>query len=344
MNELASTSLPSTLVLGGNVGKWNYKEKPEFEVVCNGVEAYVFAFQGDYCCWNSVEEKELQGYEIVFANLNQGKELEVHKKFLESRNFGAKWVIIIEGDAYDYLEADGNIRFVLNNADLVIVINKLTESYFQAQTTKECLYIGIPYPLKGIQQYEVPIAERLEHILLCSDANKRNTDYLAGAQMGLPLFCYTEAYSRNFRGIKRNFIDNGVFFDKHILKKKIQAFYTSPSITVEQTVSLQQIFQKISQKKLWVNLDTRYTWGRYVLDAASLGIPIVTSKSTGHASTLFPQTTLQNGFDISGAVAIGKKLLSDSVFYEEVSLYAKEQIRHYGLETIRSKILTLLGK
>lgn len=344
MNQIqSSNNHPKTLVLGGTRGKWSYKDKPSFSKVCNGIESFVFTFEGDYCNWLDIAEEQLKNYDLIFANLNHGKELLRHTELLKNRNFNAKWVIIIEGDAYDYLKANANIRYVLNNADLVIVINKHSESYFQALTSKECHYIGIPYPLEGIQKYEVPIKDRTESILLCSDPLVRNTDYVAAAQLGIPLFCFTTTYSRNIRGIKRNFIENGALFDKNVLINRIQSYYTSPSITVESYVDLEQIFPKIASKKLWMNLDTRYTWGRYVLDAASLGIPIITTESTGHAETLFPLTTLKNGFDIDGAVKLGKKLLSDAGFYKEVSLYSQEQIKQYGLDSIRSRILNLLG-
>ncbi len=341
--SIQKSKAPKTLVLGGTLGRWNYKEKPELGMVCNGIESFVFEFEGDYCNWLKVTEEELSSYDIIFANLNNGKELLRHKELLLRRNFTAKWVVIIEGDGYDYLKSNDVIRYVLNNADLVIVINKHTESYFQAQTNKECRYIGIPYPMKGIQKFEVPFEERLEQILLCSDPLVRNTDYLAASNLGLPLFCFTKTFSRNIRGMKQNFVENRVLFDKYVLVKKIHYYYTSPSIAVEQNVDLTQIFRKIASKKYWINLDTRYTWGRYVLDAASLGIPIITTESTGHAETLFPLTTLKNGFDIDGAVKLGKKLITDAGFYLEVSNYAKEQIKQYGLDSIRSKILSLLS-
>jgi hypothetical protein len=341
-----------SLVIGGTDGRWNYKDRLSFGEICNGIESFVFTFEGDYTSWKTVKEEDLSSYDIVFANLNNGRELQrknngkelpLHRDFLKNRNFTAKWVVIIEGDAYDYIIPDESIRFVLQNADLVIVINKHTESFFQALTKTACFYIGVPYPLSGIQKFTIPFEERLEQILLCSDPLLRNTDYLAAAQLDLPMFCFAQTYSRNFRGIKRNFVENKSLFDKYILVDRINSYYKSPAITVDEQQSINMIFPKIASKKYWINLDTRYTWGRYVLDAASLGIPIITTASTGHGETLFPLTTLKNGFDIDGAVKLGKKLISDSGFYKEVSLYSQEQIKQYGLDSIRSKILSLLS-
>lgn len=338
------TTIPKTLVIGGNNGRWSYSDKPQFGTVCNGIEAFVFAFKADYIGWKYLKEEDVSQYELIIANLNYlRQEYLKHAEILKKHNFSAKWVVLVEGDVYDYLAINESFRFILNNADFVNVINKHTESYFQAQTKKPCQYIGIPYPLEGIQKFTVPIEERNEQILLCSDPKKRNTDYLAASQLGLPLFGFTEIYSRNIQGITKNFKDNSSFFDKYIGVKQVQEFFTSPSIVVEQTVDLTQIFNKIASKKLWMNLDSRYTWGRYILDAATLGMPIISTESTGHASVLFPETTIPNAFMIDTAVDIGNKLLSDKGFYSAVSSYATEQLKNYGLEDIPNKLLTSIG-
>ena len=57
----------------------------------------------------------------------------------------------------------------------------------------------------------------------------------------------------------------------------------------------------------WLNLDPRFTWARYrQIDAAALGIPIITTASTGHGEILFPQTTLANEYQLGTQSELGR--------------------------------------
>jgi hypothetical protein len=92
----------------------------------------------------------------------------------------------------------------------------------------------------------------------------------------------------------------------------------------------------------WLNLDPRFTWARYVLDAAALGIPIITTVSTGHGETLFPYTTLADEYQLGTAIELGKRLLEDSAFYRSVTEYAEEYITSFSSEQCVNRLLATL--
>jgi glycosyltransferase involved in cell wall biosynthesis len=79
-----------------------------------------------------------------------------------------------------------------------------------------------------------------------------------------------------------------------------------------------------------------------VLDAAALGIPIITTASTGHGETLFPETTLAHEYDVDRACELGRRLLDDKDFYRAVAEYAQERITDYGVEKSVQRLLAVL--
>lgn len=90
-------------------------------------------------------------------------------------------------------------------------------------------------------------------------------------------------------------------------------------------------------------MDERYTWGRYVLDAACLGVPIITTRSTGHGDVLFPDVTVENAFEIGQAVRCARSVLDDDDRYNAVAAYAQEHIWQYNAPQVVSSLLRQLN-
>jgi len=56
------------VLLSSNRGRWSAKgQKHTTE---NGVEAWVYAFEGDYIGYDEVTPKDIQQYDLVIANTN----------------------------------------------------------------------------------------------------------------------------------------------------------------------------------------------------------------------------------------------------------------------------------
>ena len=106
---------------------------------------------------------------------------------------------------------------------------------------------------------------------------------------------------------------------------------------------LKNYFKENRDSYIWLNLDDRFTWGRYVLDAAALQIPIITTESTGHADELFPYTCLEHEYDIDKAIELGRRLVDDKEFYHKVTSYPIGKMEHLKPEVMKNKLLTALG-
>lgn len=67
-----SSSEPKVLVLGGNSERWSARDIPNTKNTMNGIEAWAFAFWGDYRGYRVTKASEIAQYDIVIANTNIG--------------------------------------------------------------------------------------------------------------------------------------------------------------------------------------------------------------------------------------------------------------------------------
>ena len=90
-------------------------------------------------------------------------------------------------------------------------------------------------------------------------------------------------------------------------------------------------------------MDPRYTWGRYILDAAALQVPVIATRSTGHAETFFPELMLENEFEIEKTQDLVLRLFRDKEFYQSVATIPLEKFNHLLPETKKKELLTILN-
>src|SRR5436189_6315465 len=108
---------PRVLLLGGNRGKWSAGDRLNDAPTMNGIEAWVYAFDGDYIEGAAAQVKDIQGYDIIIANYNFSEA----KHFLslcQNRDSKSKWVTLIEGDALDYLKPQAFMLELMDSSDL----------------------------------------------------------------------------------------------------------------------------------------------------------------------------------------------------------------------------------
>jgi hypothetical protein len=327
--------------LGGDTKKWNTITRPMEKTLLTGIESWVYAFKGIYQPIIKTKLNDLNNYDIIIGNSNLGVELSKSIFLSENRPENVKWITLMEGSACDYQFPNPKILKLFESSDLVNCININSISFFKNLTKTKVEYIGMPYPVDLISKYRIPIEKRRKEILICSIASKRINDVLAAKRIGLPYICSELEISRKPKNIIK-FIKNKSM-QKDILMQKAILYHNDKCMSIRGLLPISEHFKKNNSSYLWLNLDTRYTWGRYVLDAAVLQIPIITTKSTGHGSLLFPDTCLDNEFQIDKAIELGKRLLNDSEFYKKVAEYPEDKLDIYKPEAMIKKLLEALN-
>jgi len=314
---------------------------PHMKNTMNGIEAWAFTFWGDYCGYKNAKDSDIANYDIIIANTNFDR-FQEYFRLRDKVSRHARWIALIEGSAGDYIRPNPKIKKALDTADVVNCINKYSLSLLRAITTTRVEYLGIPYPAESIRELSVPIAERRREVLLCQPLTSRWNDYFVARELGLEYYGFEHLLSRKLKLLWNNYKKYGSFTNKQAAFENVRRLYNDPQLRIEPVTNLSRVFQITGKSFIWMNLDDRYTWGRNVLDAAALQIPVITTRSTGHAQDLFPATTLVDEYDLETAITIGKRLIADEEFYRSVADIPLEKFEHLSHETMKKTLLSWL--
>jgi hypothetical protein len=329
---------PNILVLGGNRGSWNWKERQGDEPTMNGIEAWTFALRGSYKAGVELTAGDFEEYDLIVANLNFGY-LPYYQQILSKRrNHRTKVVGLFEGEVLQLETGWKQWSAVADLCDLVIAINGFSVSLLASLTQSPVHFIGIPYPVDGVRKLAIPPEERESEVFLCASPLTRPYDYLASRSLGVPMYAYERTFSRRLREVIRH-----RSLDKMRYIQRARDLYGDPALTILSQTHLPGFFERTRHSLLWMNLDPRYTWARYVLDAAALGVPIVTTHNTWHASSLFPDLIVESPYDIAGANAIARRLIDDRDFYRHVVRHASSGLDWYRPEATVARLWEALG-
>ena len=333
-------SEPKVLLLGGNRGRWSASQSLSEAATMNSGEAWAYAFQGDFIQNIAAHPKDLIGYDIIIANSDSFAIKNLYK-LLQARPVGCKWVTLLEGDMLDFIKPRPYVRDLLDGSDLVNCINKHTESFFKKFTTAPVKYIGFPYPAESIRALSTPFHMRRREIFLAPMLLKRWLEYFCLKDIGVPLYGYEKRLSRKLRTILAHLRFHRTI-NPNYFHEQVRSLYNDSALEIRRETWLAEFFRHNAGAYMWFNLDPRYTWGRYVLDAAALQIPIVTTRSTGHAEKFFPKTMVETEWDIEQAIGLTQRLLSDKDFYEAVATVPLEMFDEFRPEVKKKELLHAL--
>src|ERR1035437_10364027 len=110
-----------TLLLGGNTGFWRAADRAYERDIFTGIEAWVFAFDGDHCNTLDATPELIREYDLIIGNSSGGDYRPKLLSLQALRKKGAKWVTLIEGCATDYLAPHAALKKLLDGSDLVNV-------------------------------------------------------------------------------------------------------------------------------------------------------------------------------------------------------------------------------
>lgn len=337
---------PKVLLIGGNPGRWTWKERLQDAPYDNGIEAWVHATQGTHVDHRSVTLDDVNRHDVVICNTNyifKPGPMTKYVRLAEERRSNVRWVSLLEGDMRDYMRPDALIRRAFDASDLVNCINRHATEALQHITSTPVAYVGIPYPVDGVRTCATPIVERQRRVHICAFVLKRLNDHIVARQLGLPIDGYQSGIKRRPAEAYRNWKQYRTLLDKQAPFAMAEALYQDPHLTIHREVPMPVYYKAAGRNMLWINMDERFTWGRYVLDAAALGVPMVTTRSTGHADVLFPDTTVDTAFDVAEAARLARRLLDDADFYRHVSHQAQERVRQYDAAGVVQSLYQHLG-
>lgn len=329
------------LLIGGNPGRWNYADPDRPYTLTNGIEAWVNALQGDYYGGRHAPKRhEMAPYDLVIANLNPWL-IPEYVPLAENRPSGQQWVTLLEGAGEDYLDPTPGLLRVLNASDLVATINRRVTAYIRTLCRSRVEWIGIPYPVAEIEALATPAKARREQVLVCP-RRYRAPSFMVAEALELPTVAYFVKVSRKLSNLP-------LFFKHRYYGRDLLAhLWLNESHTTARIALLERelpdFWREAGACQLWVNLDPRTTWARYVLDAAALGVPIISTESTAHAPLLFPETTVRDVYCIEEAIEIGRRLLRDEALVERVVCQARAGLEEFTAQACVRRLEVALSQ
>lgn len=339
------SSNPRVLLVGGNTGYWNSKDRLNLKFLINGIETWVYATDGTYCNYLLFKKEMLSEFDIVIYNTNNHTNPTFFKKvnfIAENRPSTVRWVTLLEGNMSHYIQPLPWVQQTFNASDLVNSINEYSLPFFQSLTTTKVVNLGVPYPVEAVRSKRTAIDKRNSRALICPFLLQRWNDVMVAKQLQIEYDGVEQRLRRKWVDHIPNLLNEGTILNKDKRIEKAQSVYNDQRLRIHPTWGFDRYYQSVGEYKFWINLDERYTWGRYVLDAAALGVPIITTRSTGHARHLFPETMVETHFDIDKAVEIGRRLLDDKDFYERVSESNQQYLDKLSYDIMRDTLYSTL--
>lgn len=328
---------PSVLVIGGNPGRWSGRDRAHHAAFSTGIESWAYATEGAYIDHASVSLHEVNKHDVIICNTNRADNVvavEKYARLAESRRSSVLWVSLLEGDMRLYMRPNRTIRRVLDASTLINCINNNATYAIQQTTSAPVVYIGIPYPVASVASVATPIAERKRRVFLCGFLPQRWNDIAVASKLNIPMDGFHVRMHRKVRNICSNWRQFGTLLDRSAPLRKAESEFNIEHLHVHTETSTRDYLAAMGANMLWINLDERYTWGRYVLDAAALGVPLVTTRSTGHGQLLFPRTTVETAFSLPDAIQHASSLLEDANYYADVVGFAQNQVWQYDSPAI----------
>ena len=316
------------LVLGGDPGQLDYSAPNAAFRLTTTVDAWAIALNANWLGSDAPmpSRAELANYDLVIADLIPHM-LPHYVRLLADRPASLRWVTLIEGSGEDYLDLLPNVQAILDASDLIATINRRTTGYFQALTKAPVAWIGIPFPRAEVAAFHTAPEARRGEILVCP-RRYRQPSFVVAEALGLPVRAYFPKVSRTLSNLPTFWKSRYFSRDLHPHFWQ-QAEGKTPRIACLER-STADFYREAGGCRLWVNLDPRTTWARYVLDAAALQIPIISTETTDHAPVLFPETTVRDAYCIEEAIAIGERLLAEPDFAARVAREAYDRLEPYS--------------
>ncbi len=255
--------------------------------------------------------------------------------------------------------------------------------FYRALTPQPVVYLPYPYLLSEAHRYYVPYEERPSLIGLPSGLAGSTRNGLATLALAKQLLdsslvdqaaCWLEAksFQEDCQSINyflfstplqkstgkmnwRDWLISSRIDYRPLLriKSRLERLYRPKMLTASikmENVSLYRrtnwlkYLAQLAPARILIDLNDRETVGRNALDCAALGIPCVSTNRSDLAAKIFPETTISDPWDIDDAIALCRRLLTDSDFYERVVEQAATAVLQFGLDPFRRRFNSLMSK
>jgi hypothetical protein len=308
--------------------------------ITNSTEGWAYALRGEFIGGQVPSLDTISRYDLVVANLDRAL-IPGLASVIRKRPGHVRWVSTIEGCGNDYLQPTPELLAVLDASDVISNINLHTTQYLQSLTKTPVHWIGVPYPAEDIRQFSTPIDLRRNDALICPKSLSEPS-WKVAEMAGVDGFCFVPKVSRKLKNLPE--FTRSRCFKKDVRLRALAKADRPIGVRGALEDELEQTWRTAGECRIWVNLDPRFTWARWVLDGAALGVPVISTASTAHSSLVFPELTVPDIFATADAAAMAKRLISNSEFYTEAIDKAWHALETFKPDAVVGRLEVALGE
>lgn len=307
-----------------HVGKWSSKA-PCIESWAHLLDADFFSgVEGIQQTWESLNQ-----YDVIMVNQNNTM-FDLTCKIKENCKHPFL-IAVAEGSAcnighFGNIELCSMIR-AAQACDMYGILVDWAAPYYQSITSKPVRWIGIPFYKEFFEPHKINPSEK---------------------DRSLPIIGLQNALGDGRNGVLSLLVASKVQ-GASILLPCLQAGWEELLNTLDiknvrpfNYLGWVDYIKKYKQAYLCIHLDSLYTYGRFPLDMAALGIPVVGSNRNQSQILLWPGLTVDPIKEIKKAESLVHKLINNQPFYVSQTEYAREAIAGFTPEKAKTRLLNII--
>ena len=213
----------------------------------------------------------------------------------------------------------------MDACDIFLTVVKSTQAWHEALTKTPIVYLPQIYPTHYASQHFLP-REKKENIIFAAGITDRpniSQGFAAARQLQKEFPEYV-IHVTQIPGVKMDFSElEGTNFE-------VQPFR-----------EWREQLPYLAKTAVIVNPDYTATRGRVQVDAAAVGTPSVGGNSDGTAD-LYPELASAPETSTEELVAKGRRLLTDTAYYEKITTYAADRLKKYDYEESSARLQLLV--
>lgn len=307
-------------------GKWSSKA-PCIESWAHLLDADFFSgTQGNQQTWESLNQ-----YDIIMINQNNTM-FELTWKIKE--NCPHPFIIATaEGSVCNIgrfsNEALCHMVKAARACDMYGVLVDWSVPYYQSITSKPVQWIGIPFYLEFFAPYKIDAAQ------------KNSLKPVIGLQNALG-----DGRNGTISVLIASRIKDATLLLPHLQPGWVELSNALGIENIEFSPYLgwEDYMKRYSRTYFCIHLDTLYTYGRFPLDMAALGIPVIGSNRNHTNKILWPGLTIDPIKETKRAGPMIDQLLNDKDFYDAQVRYAQSVLPGFAPEITKKRLLNIIHK
>lgn len=307
-------------------GKWLSKS--------NCIEAWCHALNADHFTGSFVVSATfeiLDQYDVIMVNQNSVLwDLTVE---IKANCPGIFLIGVADGSVCDFAKINnvalGQMVLAMEACDLYGSLVDWAEPVYQLITNTPVRWIGIPFYPEFFENYRVELKDKDQQRTVIGLQNS-----LGQTRNGV----ISLLVATSVRGSKMLLPYSEGGWEELIQRLNLQG------IDAAGYMGWDQYMKRYSVAHFCIHLDTLYTYGRFPLDMAAMGIPVIGTDRNQTNKILWPALTIDPVKDVVKGKKLAEQLVNDIDFYNAQREIGAAGLHAFSAEKVKNRLMNIINE